>query len=127
MGEGIASGRARLSRLLSDLKGEGGFAFCVLADAEGFPLAWAPPSSVQAEKRAAVVALIHKMAGEVRRLDLGRPDEITFRDRQGRRLICRPFQVGDRVLILAVLVPGRKCYRLLTRRAIRAIRLVLEN
>ncbi len=126
MGGGPVSGGARLARLLSEMNREGGFAYCVLADVEGFPVAWDPPASELAERGAAVVALFHKMAGEARRLGLGQLDEISFCDRQGRRLVCRPFITGDRVLVLAVLVAGRKCYRLLTRRAIRAIRLVLE-
>ncbi len=50
-------------------------------------------------------------------------DEISVFDAEGRRLVCRPFQVQGQDMILAVLVPDKeKKYRRLTNQALVAIR-----
>lgn len=116
-------GSGQLSSILADMNRQGNFPISVLTDLQGLPLASA--TSVEgesAEMQAAVVALIQKTALQTTKVNMGETDEVTVFDRQGRRLVCRPFQVDDRALVLAVMVPRDRSYRRLTGQAIHAIR-----
>lgn len=115
----------QLSNILAEMNQRGGFLVSVLTDLQGLPLASAAASDNEnPEMQAAVVALIQKSALQTHKVNMDETDEVSVFDRQGRRLVCRPFQVGDRALVLAVMVPRDKSYRRLTKQAIAAMQQV---
>jgi predicted regulator of Ras-like GTPase activity (Roadblock/LC7/MglB family) len=122
-------GQSAMRTVLSEMNELGGFSLSVLTDLQGFPIASAASADQAPDAQAAVVALVQKTAAQVRdRLGMAAADEITLFDSAGRRLVCRPFSVGDYGLILAVMIPDRrKRYRLLTNRAIRALHAELQS
>lgn len=117
------SGSTQLAKLLAEMNGQGNFPIAVITDIEGFPIAWAALPDQDPDLQSAVVALIQKTAIQVRQqLGMARMDEISVYDREGQRLVCRPFEANQHQLILAVLVPDkRQAYRRLTNKAIRSI------
>jgi predicted regulator of Ras-like GTPase activity (Roadblock/LC7/MglB family) len=117
-----ALGPANLTDVLQVMNDAGGFLVTVLTDAEGLVLASAPSPGWDADKQAAVVALIQRTASQTQIVSLGTMDEITIRDVNGRRLICRPFEVDGHVLLLSVLAEEGKPYRRLTNAAVRGVR-----
>lgn len=120
---------AGLHRVLRELNASGGFSLSVLTDAQGLPVAWASADDQSSEAQAAVVALVQRTAGQAReRLGMAATDEVSVFDRDGRRLVCRPFTFREHGLILAVMVPDRrKPYRALTNRAVGSLRGILET
>jgi predicted regulator of Ras-like GTPase activity (Roadblock/LC7/MglB family) len=118
------SGSGKLNQLLAEMNQNGGFPISVLTDAQGLAIASSAHSGMDTDRQSAVVASIQKMAGQVaRQLGMGATDEIALNDENGQRLICRPFQVNDHELILAVIVPGKGAsYRRATNQAINDIR-----
>ncbi len=113
-----------LMDVLMSLNTAGGFLVTVLTDAEGLVLASAPSPGWDADKQAAVVALIQRTARQVQIVSLGAVDEISIRDVNGRRLICRPFELDGNVLLLSILAEEGKPYRRLTNAAVRGVRRV---
>lgn len=113
-----------LMDVLMSLNTAGGFLVTVFTDAEGLVLASAPSPGWDADKQAAVVALIQRTARQVQIVSLGAVDEICIRDVNGRRLICRPFELDGNVLLLSILAEERKPYRRLTNAAVRGVRQV---
>ena len=113
-----------LMDVLMSLNTTGGFLVTVLTDAEGLVLASAPSPGWDADKQAAVVALIQRTARQVQIVSLGAVDEISIRDVNGRRLICRPFELDSNVLLLSILAEEGKPYRRLTNAAVRGVRRV---
>ena len=118
------SGSTPLANILAEMNTNGNFPIAVITDMEGFPIAWAASSSRDPDLQSAVVALVQKTAAQVRdQLGMAQTDEISVYDRKGQRLVCRPFEVNEYSLILAVLVPEKKqTYRRLTNVAIRSIK-----
>ena len=115
-------GPGNLTDVLQSLNAAGGFLVTVLTDSEGLVLASAPAPGWDAEKQAAVVALIQRAARQSEDVSLGSTDEISIRDVSGRRLVCRPFEVDGQVLLLSVLAAEGKAYRRLTNVAVRDVR-----
>ena len=117
-------GSNELTRLLARMNEEGNFPIAVITDRHGFPLASAANAEEDPDIQSAVVALIQKTALQAQsQLGMAPTDEISIYDSEGRRLICRPFDVNKHTLILAVLVPDkRQSYRRLTNRIISNIR-----
>src|SRR5512137_1596102 len=113
---------ANLTDVLQTLNDAGGFLVTVLTDAEGLVMASAPSPGWDADKQAAVVALIQRTARQTQVVSLGTMDEITIRDVNGRRLICRPFELDGHTLLLSVLAEEGKPYRRLTNAAVRGVR-----
>jgi predicted regulator of Ras-like GTPase activity (Roadblock/LC7/MglB family) len=103
---------------------EGGFPITVLTDAQGLAIASASSDGTDPERQSAVVAFVQKTAVQVfKQLGLGAADEIALNAENGQRLICRPFQVSEHELILAVLVPEKNlAYRRATNNAVSEIR-----
>ena len=118
------TGSEQLSNILADMNRQGNFLISVLTDLQGLPLASASTNGENPEMQAAVVALIQKTAMQTSKVNMAETDEVSVFDRQGRRLVCRPFEVSDRALVLAVMTPRDQSYRRLTRQAIAAIRQV---
>lgn len=114
---------SEISQLLVEMNRAGGFLVSVLTDREGFPIASASANGQNSDTQAAVVALAQKTVNQVRdHLGMAGMDEFTLFDEKGQRLVCRPFSVNDRELILAVLSPDKgKAYRRLTNQAVLAI------
>jgi predicted regulator of Ras-like GTPase activity (Roadblock/LC7/MglB family) len=117
------SGSTQLAGVLATMNEQGDFPIAVITDMEGFPIAWAAGGDHNPDLQSAVVALIQKTATQVReQLGMAQTDEISVFDKQGQRLVCRPFEANQYSLILAVLVPDKKKpYRQLTNVAIREI------
>lgn len=115
-------GPAKLIEALRVLNTQGGYLISVLTDSEGLLLASAPSPGWNAEKQAAVVALVQRAARQAQAASLDAADEVAIRDVAGRRLICRPFEVDGRTLLLSILMETWKPYRRLTNDAIRNVR-----
>jgi hypothetical protein len=118
------SGSQQMNNLLAHMNREAGFPISVLSDSQGLTIAWAAAPGKDPERQSAVVAYMQKAASLVgRQLGMAEPDEISFFDSEGMRLVCRPFSMDEYRLILAVLVPGRKrSYRRVTTQAMREVR-----
>gem|GEM_PF-317838 len=112
-----------LARLLADMNERGGFPIAVLTDRQGLPIAFAAGPDHDPETQSAVVAMIQKTASQVRhQLGMAQTDEISLFDKEGRRLVCRPFSANGYDLLLAVLVKDRnQTYRRLTNQAVSTI------
>lgn len=121
---GSKSGSTELARMLATMNKEGNFPIAILTDRQGFPIAAAAAADQDPELQAAVVALIQKTAAQVQtQLGMAQTDEISLFDKDGRRLVCRPFSVNNHDMILAVLVPDRhQTYRRLTNNTVAAIK-----
>jgi hypothetical protein len=118
------SGSEQMNSLLARMNQEEGFPISVLSDSQGLTIAFAATPGRDPERQSAAVAYMQKAAGLVgRQLGMTEPDEISFSDLTGLRLVCRPFDMDEYRLILAVLVPGRsRSYRRATNLAIQEVR-----
>jgi len=123
------SGSTQLNSLLTQINSEGQFPISVLTDFQGLAIAWAASTKMDPERQSAVVAFIQKAAVQVsKQLGMADTDEISFYDINGQHLVCRPFQVDQYGLILAVIVPNRDhSYRRATNRAVREIRQIWKT
>ncbi|MFN2299097.1 MAG: hypothetical protein ACK2UB_09630 [Anaerolineales bacterium] len=122
------SGSEQINALLARMNEEGGFPISVLSDEQGLTIAYAAAPDYDPERQSAAVAYMQRAAALVaRQLGMAEPDEISFHDSAGVRLVCRPFSMAEHRLILAVLVPGRKAsYRRATNIAMQEIRRIWE-
>ncbi len=113
-----------IGELLARMNEAGGFAISLLADKDGFLIAASGGPDQDPRKESAVVAMVQKAASQASdRLNLSAADEISLFDKQGQRLVCRPFSANGYPLILAVLVPDKyKAYRRLTNKMITTLR-----
>ncbi|MEW6566730.1 MAG: hypothetical protein AB1449_00900 [Chloroflexota bacterium] len=118
----------QLEQVLAEMNRQGGFLLSVLADQQGLAIASAAAPGQQPEVHAAAVALVQKTATQARdQLGMAPTDELSVFDADGRRLVCRPFSVDERRVILAVMVPRRGLpYRRLTNAALRSLRQILR-
>ena len=118
------SGSTELAKVLADMNKDGNFPIAVLTDRQGFPIASAAAPDQNPELQSAVVALIQKTAAQVQtQLGMAQTDEISMFDKDGRRLVCRPFNANGHDMILAVLVPDRhQTYRRLTNKTVTTIK-----
>lgn len=121
-------GSTDLTTILSDLTTQGNFPIAVLTDQQGFPVAYAAGTDQDPDTQAAVVALIQKTVIQATdQLGLSDTDEISLFDKEGQRLVCRPFSVNEDDMILAVLISDKnQSYRRLTNNTLNAIRLHWE-
>lgn len=104
----------------------GGFELAVLVTEEGLPVASAPEDR-NAESAAALAAVLQQVSRNVQdQLALKGVDEVTVRDQQRYRLVCRGIEHGEDLLILAVYVPPGHYYRQVTNTAIQRIRDFME-
>lgn len=115
-------GPENLIAALRTLNARGEFLITVLTDAEGLLMASAPSPGWDAEKQAAVVALVQRAARQAQAASMDAADEVAIRDVTGRRLVCRPFEVDGQILLLSVLMEAGRPYRRLTNDAIRDVR-----
>ncbi|MGB8647203.1 MAG: roadblock/LC7 domain-containing protein [Anaerolineae bacterium] len=122
-------GTTKLTQMLAEMNAEGGFEIAVLTDKDGLPIASATIPGEDTDRQSAVVALVQRTAVQVSdRLGMAATDEISVFDAQGRRLVCRPFDINGHEMILAVLIPDKqKKYRRLTNQAVLAIRQMIST
>ncbi len=118
------SGSEQMNSLLARMNTEGGFPISVLSDSQGLTIAFAAAPDRDPERQSAAVAYMQRAAAMVgRQLGMADPDEISFYDSTGLRLVCRPFDMEEYRLILAVLIPGRdRSYRRVTNFAMQEVR-----
>ncbi len=118
---------ASLQEVLYAMNEAGGFQAAVLTCPEGLPIA-AIPASYEGDATAAIVALFRRVSNQVRnQLEMAMVDELTVLDHRRIRLVCRYLIVGERELILAVMIPPGRPYRRVTNRAIRQIKELLSR
>lgn len=115
-----------LADIVNEMHEEGGFTISVLATKEGLPIATAPRGQ-NSELAAAIIALLQQVSNETQsQLSMAPVDEVTIRDQDRVRLVCRYLVVGPEELILAALVPPDHYYRQVTNRAIKRIEQSLQ-
>jgi len=114
---------ARLVQLLREMISEGNFSMAVLADRDGLLIAAVTDDEQSSEAQSVAAALLQRAFVQVQsQLGMAETDEFSLFDVNGTRWVCRPFQVGEQTMILAVIVPNRNHpYRRLTTRTIHAI------
>jgi len=123
--------------ILSTMNEAGGFTVSVLTSSEGLPIATVP-SSYSSDLAAAMVALLQRASNDAQcQLGMAEVDEVTIRDHDHVRLVCRYFTVGHRSvgadaptgrtrLNLATLVPPGCYYRRVTNQAVEQIKQLLS-
>jgi predicted regulator of Ras-like GTPase activity (Roadblock/LC7/MglB family) len=113
----------RLVKLLREMISEGNFSMAVLADRDGLLIAAVTDDEQSSEAQSVAAALLQRAFVQVQsQLGMAETDEFSLFDVNGTRWVCRPFQVGEQTMILAVIVPNRNHpYRRLTTRTIHAI------
>ncbi len=115
-----------LEEILAAMNEAGEFAASLLTSPEGLPIA-AVPADYDSNVAAAMVALLQRVSSDAQnRLGMAEVDEVTIRDRDTIRLVCRYFTVGEQRLILTATVPPGRPYRRVTNRAIRQIQHLLS-
>lgn len=115
-----------LQEILYEMNEAGRFQVSVLTSTEGLPIATVP-ASYESDLTAAMVALIQRVSNDAQsQLGMAEVDEVTIRDRDRFRLVCRYLVVGRERLILAAIVPAGYPYRRATNRAVRQIRRLLS-
>lgn len=115
-----------LEEILREANRAGGFQVSVLTSTEGLPIATVP-AGYNSDFMAAMVALIQRTSNDAQsQLGMADVDEVTIRDRDRVRLVCRHIVVGRDKLILAVMVPPGRYSRRATNWAVRMIRQMLS-
>jgi len=103
----------------------GKFQVSVLTSVDGLPIATVP-ADYDSDLTAAIVALLQRVSNDARSgLKMAEVDELTIRDRNHIRLVCRYLVIGRERLILAAMVPPGRPYRRVTNRAVRQIEQLL--
>ncbi len=120
----LPTGSVELGNMLQDMVNTGDFAISVLTDENGFPIASAIRSEKNTEMLAAVVAVVQRIAHQIKnQLAMEHIDEIAVRDEANRTLICRPFHVKEHRMILGVMLAHKKQpYRRLSNKAVRSVK-----
>lgn len=118
-----------LTNLLTKLKQDGGFDITVLTDMNGLVIAASKGSGDASEAQSAGVAKVQQVMAQVQdHLSMDTPEEMTFNDVYGKKLVCRSFLVEGSPVILTVFIPSRaKSYRKLMNSAIREIQRVWDS
>jgi predicted regulator of Ras-like GTPase activity (Roadblock/LC7/MglB family) len=117
---------SNFEEILSAMNEAGGFVVSVLTSLEGLPIATVP-ADYSSDLAAAMVALLQRASSDAQgQLGMAEVDEVTIRDCQRVRLVCRYFTVEKERLILAAMVPPGRYYRQATNRAIEQIKRLLS-
>jgi predicted regulator of Ras-like GTPase activity (Roadblock/LC7/MglB family) len=115
-----------IERILREMNQAGKFPASLLTSAEGLPIATAP-ATCDGDTTAAIVALVQRASSDAQdQLGMADVDEVTIRDRDRIRLVCRYIPVGSERLILATMVPPGHSYRRVTNLTVRRIRRLLS-
>jgi len=112
--------------ILEKMNEEGGFIRSVLATEEGLPVAAVPDQSLD-NSLSALVSLLHNVSHDVlSQLEIDEISEITIRDQDRYKFVCRRIKTADDSLLLAALVPPDLYYRRVTNRAMKRIQSFLK-
>jgi predicted regulator of Ras-like GTPase activity (Roadblock/LC7/MglB family) len=104
----------------------GGFQVSLLTSTDGLPIATVPAAH-DSDFMAAMVALIQMACNDAQgQLGMANVDEVTIRDCDHTRLVCRYVVIGNDKLILSAMVPASCAYRRVTNQAIRRIKRMLS-
>ncbi len=119
---------ADLNRLLESMNHEGDFMLSVLTDVQGLPIAFSADKHMDADKQAAVVAMLQKSTLQSsRQLGMSSTEEIMINDTEGHCLVCRSFEAGEYNMLLGVMLKNRtQPYRRLTKQLITKISQALQ-
>ena len=121
-----ASKSPSFKEILREMNTTGKFQVSVLTSVEGLPIATVP-ADYDSDLTAAMVALLQRVSNDARsQLKMAEVDEVTIRDRDHIRLVCRYLVIGRERLILAAMVPPGRPYRRVTNRAVRRINQLLS-
>ena len=102
----------------------GQFKASFLVDSQGLPIA-SLSSTYDADTTSAMTTLVKNVVEQAHfRINLAEAVEVNIRAEDKSHLVCRYFSLGDETLILAVVVPHGRTYRMVTNRAIRAMKLL---
>lgn len=117
-----------IAQVLADMNREAHFPAATLCSRDGLLVAASAGNGNDPARQSAVVAKLAEAANLVRsQLAIGAPEELSLFTEDGRRLICRPFNLNGHELILSVMVPKRgQAYRRATTRAIARLRSVWQ-
>lgn len=112
-----------IAGLLSEMAAKGEFTTAVITDQNGLLIASSDGDMEACESQSAAIA---QLQGFVQRavdhLNMDAPEEVSFNDTSGRKMVCRSFPVDQAVMYLAVIVPSKfKSHRKLMNQAIRAV------
>lgn len=111
-----------LHEILEEMNRSGKFRVSVLSSTEGLPIATAP-QSYDSDLASTMVALLQQVSSDAQsQLGMAPIDEVTIRDHENLRLVCRRVVAGGEELILAALVPPNTYYRRVTNRAVKQIK-----
>ncbi|MFO7942758.1 MAG: roadblock/LC7 domain-containing protein [Anaerolineales bacterium] len=112
--------------ILEEMNEEGEFIRSVLATEEGLPIAAVPDHSLD-NSLSALVSLLHNVSHDVLyQLEMNEISEITIRDQDRYKFVCRRIKTADDSLLLAALVPPDLYYRQVTNRAMKRIQSFLK-
>lgn len=113
-----------MAAVLDQMNREAGFPASIVTGANGLLVASSVSEGDNPERQSAVVAKLLEAGQLVQaQLSMGNADELSFHADDGRRLVCRPFSLKGKTLILAVVVPRRdQAYRRATNRTISILR-----
>ena len=115
-----------MQRELAQLNLEGGFTTSVLTNSDGLALAVASSSRGRfAEILAAVAPLVQRMVQRSNeRAGLASAREVVVDNDDRSRLVCRFFNAGEEMLILACIVPEQLVHRRAMNRAVAALQIL---
>ena len=115
-----------LEGILQQMNQAGEFQVSMLTSTEGLPIATVP-ATYDSDFTAAMVALIQRASVDAKsQLGMADVDEVTIRDRDRIRLVCRCIPLERERLILVVMVPPGQAYRSVTNRAVNQLRQLLS-
>lgn len=114
------------SKILEEMNEAGQFKASFLVDSQGLPIA-SLSSTYDADTTSAMTTLVKNVVEQAHfRINLAEAEEVNIRADDQSHLVCRYFTLGSETLILAVVVPPGRTYRMVTNRAIRAMKLLWD-
>jgi predicted regulator of Ras-like GTPase activity (Roadblock/LC7/MglB family) len=118
-----------MAQVLAEMNREARFPASTLSGKDGLLVASHTENGDDPQRQSAVVAKLNEAARMAHaQLAIGAPEELSFYAEDGRRLVCRPFQLKGYDFILSVLVPTRgQPHRRATTRAIARLRELWEQ
>jgi len=120
--ETASLGPSLFKDILWAMNEQGDFKASVLASSDGLAIATVV-SAYDTDTTAAMVGLLQKVSQEAQeQLGMAEIDEVTIFDSDRVRLVCRYLDADGERLILAVMVPPRRRWRMITNWAIKEIR-----
>lgn len=124
-----ASSTNPMAQVLAEMNREARFPASTLSGKDGLLVAAHTENGDDPQRQSAVVAKLSEAARMAHtQLAIGAPEELSFYAEDGRRLVCRPFQLKGYDFILSVLVPNRsQPHRRATTRAIARLRQLWEQ